>query len=237
MRRWESTISRSFIAFHKAETSLLRRERTEWIAIRLSEWSSSLGNPRFPIDIPIVPLFSTRDQRNLCTFYSRVIAFASLWKLETLNFETANLDRLDYIILIFLIQRIDFFRKIVSKKNPSERKIFRLNIFVKLRILSSPSSLSSFLYLPSLFPHKNTSSVHFYKQSLCRKFSKHRTDSKWRKDWRKKGKAIRYFVGGQRWKYFLKGIWRSHVARANREKRFLARNIGVLEGYRMNNAE
>lgn len=31
----------SFIAFHKAETSsLLRSERTEWIAIRLLEWPS-----------------------------------------------------------------------------------------------------------------------------------------------------------------------------------------------------
>lgn len=137
MRRWESTISRSFIAFHKAETSLLRRERTEWIAIRLSEWSSSLGNPRFPIDIPIVPLFSTRDQRNLCTFYSRVIAFASLWKLETLNFETANLDRLDYIILIFLIQRIDctflskdrFKKKSIWKKNISIKYFCKINVF------------------------------------------------------------------------------------------------------------
>ena len=47
------------------------------------------GNPRFPIDIPIVPLFSTRDQRNLCTFYSRVMA---LPRLENLNFDGSNLD-------------------------------------------------------------------------------------------------------------------------------------------------
>lgn len=143
------------------------------------------GNPRFPIDIPIVPLFSTRDQRNLCTFYSRVMA---LPRLESLNFDGSNLDldgRInDYNLFNTANQLYLPSWKIVSTKKSIWKKK-RLNIFVKLAysfFIAFP--LSNFLFILTirvLYIFINNSPL------LCRKFLKHRTDSKSRKDWRKKG--------------------------------------------------
>lgn len=104
------------------------------------------GNPRFPIDIPIVPLFSTRDQRNLCTFYSRVMA---LPRLESLNFDGSNLDgRInDYNLFNTANQLYLPSWKIVSTKKSIWKKK-RLNIFVKLAysfFIAFP--LSNFLFI------------------------------------------------------------------------------------------
>lgn len=128
-------------------------------------------------------------------------------------------------------------RRILPKdrfKNTIRLKEKVIKYFCKINVLFLYHFLSPFLHL---FPIRTLTIRVLYifiNNPSRRKFSKHRTES--RKDWRKKGKAIGYLVGGQQ-NRSLKGMWRSHVARANREKRFLARNIGVLEGYRMNNAE